>query len=173
MRKDTSDQNGQTKRGRKPKMDAQRFETVRLAVQGGSYTVAALGLIGVSKTAFYRWLALPENTEYRDALRNAEARAEVVAVSSLVKAAAGGDWRAGVEYLQRKHPDRWSKITKLDVADIPNDTLMRLLGIEPATDADRYADSLTVSESYETERDADGSESDRQADALTVDADAR
>ncbi len=87
------------------------------AMRAGCDVEVACRAAGVSRSTYYRWKARGEREhtgEYHDfvqALRAAEAEAEVHAVVVIRKAMYGGDWRASLAFLERRFPDRWSKRT--------------------------------------------------------------
>ena len=74
---------------------------------------AAAKAAGVSRQTVYNWLERGRAARsgklraFADAVDQAEAEAEVTAVACIRTAMEAGDWRAAVEYLKRRHPDRW------------------------------------------------------------------
>jgi hypothetical protein len=86
------------------------------AVKAGNYMEAAARAAGISASTLYRWLERGENEtagiyhDFCDAVRRAEAEAEVHAVAT-VRRAMSEDWRAAVAYLERRHPTRWRRHT--------------------------------------------------------------
>ena len=109
-------------------MNAEKFEEVRLIVAASNYTKVALQFVGVGESTFYRWLEKPENREYRESLRQAGCAGEIGAAGCLTSAART-DWKAAVAYLERRWPERWRKITSIDISSIPDEQLLRLLGM--------------------------------------------
>lgn len=85
------------------------------AVSDGNYLETACKLAGFSKQTVYQWLKRAEQgqepfTLFRDALENAEARAEALAVSRVRRA--GEDprfWAAEMTWLERRYPDRYGR----------------------------------------------------------------
>jgi hypothetical protein len=84
------------------------------ALRAGNYLEAAGPYAGVSRSTVYRWLAQanqegadPRLVEFRDAVRSAEAQAEVHAVGVIRQGIAHGDARIALAYLERRHPQRW------------------------------------------------------------------
>ena len=105
------------------------------ALRAGNYREITAAYAGIAVSTLYHWLergeaeleqratAEAEDTqpqpmsayaELSEAVTRAEAEAEVHAVASLRRAFTD-DWRAAAEYLQRRHPKRWSKTDRLDV----------------------------------------------------------
>lgn len=103
--------------GRPSKLTPERQERIVLAVSAGSYPEVAARANGVDASTFYRWMARgddpverdPRYRVFREAVKEAEARAEVVAIGRIQQAAAGGTWTASAWYLERKYPDRWGR----------------------------------------------------------------
>ena len=80
-------------------------EEIVSALKMGNTRQASFGYVGVAKSSFYRWI--DDNGTFRDAVTRAEASAEVSHVGILAQAAAGGDWRASLEWLKRRKRDEW------------------------------------------------------------------
>jgi len=80
----------------------------------GNYRVVAAEASGVSDRTFLRWMeqgeAEPEGPfgAFVEKVMAAERAAEVYHVQQVHKHALD-DWRASIEFLARKHPDRWAK----------------------------------------------------------------
>lgn len=121
--------------GRKPKMSVEKFEEVRLIVASSNYIKVACAFVGVSQSCFYEWIKKPENSEYLDTLRAAEASGEIGAANCLTNAARH-DWKAAVAYLERRWAARWRKVTTVKFEDIPDDQLLRLLELTKPEDED-------------------------------------
>jgi hypothetical protein len=78
------------------------------ALRAGNHLEVAARYAGISPSTLHRWLseareegADPRLVRLRDAVRKAEADAEVHSVGVLRRAAAQGDWR--------RHPERWRR----------------------------------------------------------------
>jgi transposase len=84
------------------------------AIRAGNYAEAAGRVAGISPSTYYRWLERGEREEqgpyrdFHDAVRKAEAEAEVHAVA-ILRRAMPEDWRAALAYLERRHPQRWRR----------------------------------------------------------------
>ncbi len=83
------------------------------AVRAGNYFTTSAALAGIHEGTLYRWLREGEEDEdskYRQfALDMATAEAEAeISVVSVIRAAASDDYRAGLELLSRRFPERWS-----------------------------------------------------------------
>jgi len=105
---------------RPSKLTAETAERIVQAIRAGNYAEAAVRAAGIAPSTFYRWMdrgAAEEDGPHRDfheAVRRAEAEAEVHAVAT-VRRAMGDDWRAAMAYLERRHPSRWRKHTSTEL----------------------------------------------------------
>jgi len=86
------------------------------ALRAGNYLEVAAPHAGVSRSTLYRWLAQAEQkgadrrlVAFRDAVRKAEAQAEIHAVGVIRREIANGDGRLALAYLERRQPHRWRK----------------------------------------------------------------
>ncbi len=83
------------------------------AVRAGNYFTTSAALAGIHEGTLYRWLRAGEEDEdskYRQfSLDMAQAEAEAeISVVLVVREAASEDYRAGLELLSRRFPERWS-----------------------------------------------------------------
>ena len=83
------------------------------AIEGGNYAPTAAEYAGIGVSTHYDWLKKGETgespyAEYLEAIKKAEAVAEVRNVT-LIQNAAANTWTAAAWYLERKHWDRWGK----------------------------------------------------------------
>jgi len=99
---------------RPTKLTADTQERILKAVRAGNYADAAARACGIAPSTYYRWLARGASEEhgihreFADAVRQAEAEAEVHAVA-ILRRAMSEDWRAALAYLERRHPGRWRR----------------------------------------------------------------
>ena len=99
---------------RPTKLTPETQERIVRAIRAGNYADAACRAAGVGQTTFYRWMQRGEAEaegpfrEFRDAVRQAEAEAEVFAVATVRKAMTES-WQAAIAFLERRHPDRWRR----------------------------------------------------------------
>jgi hypothetical protein len=104
------------------KLDEAVIEHVCDAIRAGAYLETAVAAAGVRLNSFRDWLrtgaAEPDADTLEAALHHAVTRAlaefEVDAVRVL---SSSNDWRAHAHILERRLPDRWGKVDRLDVAD--------------------------------------------------------
>jgi transposase-like protein len=112
--------------GRPTKLTKARRAGIVSMIAAGSYAEVAARANGVGPSTYYAWMKRGEDAEvddtgkpldfdderyveFREAVKEAEAKAEVLAVGRIQQAAAGGTWQASAWYLERKYPDRWGR----------------------------------------------------------------
>jgi len=87
------------------------------AIKNGNYASTAAEAAGIGKSTHYQWIEKGEQglkpyAEYAEAIKRAEAEAEMNAVK-VIQAASRENWTAGAWYLERKFPDKWGRKDKL------------------------------------------------------------
>jgi transposase len=89
------------------------------SLRAGNHPRVAAQVNGVAERTLQEWLqkgrtdgAEPRYRQFVADVEEAEAFAEA---ESLGKWRASDDWRAHMEYLARKHPERWAKRQNVDV----------------------------------------------------------
>jgi hypothetical protein len=107
---------------RKGKLDARMRKELIKHLQDGNYRSVACRMAGISPATLERWLAdaedLKQDSQYWDlyhAVHHAEADAEVRHVRNINRHSLD-DARLSIEFLQRKHPDRWGKIDRKEIS---------------------------------------------------------
>lgn len=105
--------------GRKTKLTPDLIRDAEKLVSAGNYVETVCDYLGIGKTTWYRWLERGEKArkgiyrEFRDAIKKAEARAEIRAVNGILSA--GQDnWQALAWYLERRHHEKWGRKDRLD-----------------------------------------------------------
>jgi hypothetical protein len=99
---------------RPTKLTPEVKERIVKAVRAGNYPEVAAQSAGISKATYYRWMSVGEKAvsgiqrEFYEAVRDAEADAEVEVVARILKAVPE-EWRAGLALLERRHPERWGR----------------------------------------------------------------
>lgn len=73
----------------------------------------AIRYAGVSKGAFYQWIEKGEKgiepyAKLLEDIQDAEQRAEIACLGTMVKAGGSGDWRAAHAFLKMKHPHKYA-----------------------------------------------------------------
>jgi hypothetical protein len=106
-----------TKVGRKSPLSKELIEKAHELIAAGNYAVVACQLLGICQATYYNYLKKGEKDleagvdslelEFLKAIKEAEAEAEARNVA-LIQTAAQGTWQAAAWYLERKHKDRWS-----------------------------------------------------------------
>jgi hypothetical protein len=125
-----------SRRGRPGKLTAARQRRIIDAIRLGARRDEAAAAAGISRRSLQNWLARGEldgeRGRYRDfaeAVRTAEAQAELAALRTIEKAAAGGDWRASSWLLERRFPQRWGRQTRTEVTG-PGGAPVELSGLD-------------------------------------------
>lgn len=105
-----------------PKLTEKMIERIAEAIRRGCYVETAVALAGLSKQSFYRWLKQAESDEatelaqkLSDAVKKAMAEAETRDLAVIDKAAQSGEWTAAAWRLERKHPERWGRQSRVQV----------------------------------------------------------
>ena len=100
--------------GRPTKLTKEVTDKIVQAIRTGNYAEAASRLAGIGPSTYFRWMERGSQEdagiyrEFYEAVRRAEAEAEVHAVA-IVRRAMSDDWRAALAYLERRHPVRWRR----------------------------------------------------------------
>jgi hypothetical protein len=115
----------------KTKLTPQITEEITKRLRVGCYAKMAAAAIGVPERSYYNWLErgqkaeklaetgkkIPETEkifwQFWQSVQQAEAEAEVTIVAMIFDQAKT-DWRAGLEILARKYPERWAKKEYMD-----------------------------------------------------------
>jgi transposase len=106
--------------GRPTKLTPEVREQVVELVRQLNYAETAAGCAGIGKSTYYRWMKRGEDEEsgpyreFKDAVRLAEAEAEMKALA-MVRDAAPRDWRAATWFLERRFPHRWGRRERRDM----------------------------------------------------------
>lgn len=102
------------------KLTQEVHDKIVKAITAGAYAVTAAKSAGVGESTYYRWIELgskpdskPVYREFWEAIKEAEANAEISNVALIRTAAQAGTWQAAAWYLERKHADRWGRTSKL------------------------------------------------------------
>lgn len=117
-RKTCKQHSGDPDVGQKSKLTEAVHNTIVLALASGCYRATAAEHAGIHVATFYRWLETGEadiehgvqspHRELCEAIKKAEADAEVQAVA-LIRKAAPKQWQAAAWLLERKKPDQWGR----------------------------------------------------------------
>lgn len=123
-------------RGRKPKLTPELQEQLANVIAQGNYADTACSYIGLSKTAFYNWLAEGKKpnakkkyVEFVEAIEKARSVAQMRNVQVIQQAAQGKagdpdkgikgiepDWRASAWYLERAFPKEYGRQERVELS---------------------------------------------------------
>jgi hypothetical protein len=103
-------------RGRPTILNEQIADQLVVMLRAGNFVHVACRAAGVSRQAYQVWMRRGLSSKAADApfrelrgrIEQALDEAEVRAVTQIAKAS-GEDWRAAAWYLERAHPERWSR----------------------------------------------------------------
>lgn len=105
--------------GRRTKLTPELIEQAAKLISQGNYAQTVFQMLGIPESTWYGWLQRGRESERRnvysefsEAVKKAEAAAELRAVSGIV-AAGRRNWTAFAWYLERKYPDRWGRRDKI------------------------------------------------------------
>lgn len=116
--------------GRRTKRTPQVEQTILDALRDGCTRTAASEAAGVHRAQFYTWLQTCP--AFRDAVTRAEAEVEVFYTGTLRKAAEE-DWRAAFSWLERRRPNDWSRVDRVEITLRQEaQRLAGQLGLDPA-----------------------------------------
>lgn len=135
--------------GRPSKLTPDVQERLLNAIRAGVTYEVACSHAGIAYSTLRNWIVAaeqgaddPAKLELLDALKKAEADAEVTCIARIREAATGGQWQAAAWLLERRHPERWARRERHDVTstnvnvnweDLTDDELARIAaGEQPA-----------------------------------------
>lgn len=98
--------------GRKSRLTPELAERIANLISTGNFTVVVCGLVGISESTFYRWMARGEKAtrgvyrEFWEQVKKAEAAREAKWVKDI-----DGDpsWQSKAWLLERRYPERWGR----------------------------------------------------------------
>ena len=93
--------------GRLSKRTPEREQRLLTALAAGNTRQAACHYAAISDETFARWQR--SSVEFVDAVKKAEADAEVRHVANIAKAAQDGQWQASAWWLERRRPDAYAR----------------------------------------------------------------
>lgn len=105
---------------RKSKLTPQLQEKIVSLISAGNYIRTACVAVGIDEDTYFRWLKRAKKgekpyTDFAEAIKKAEAAAEVLYLNRIRKAADDGTWVAAAWFLERKYPTRWGRKDELAV----------------------------------------------------------
>jgi transposase len=108
--------------GRPTKLNQETHDRIVNAIRAGNYQDTAAAYAGIDEATFYRWMERGrEETEgiyceFRKAVENAKAAAEVRDVALIDRAAQDGSWQAAAWKLERKFPNKWGRVNRTEIS---------------------------------------------------------
>lgn len=111
---------------RPSKLSAERSTKIVGMISSGAYATVAAQANGIGETTYFRWMTRGRDAQrdeygeltnaddepyvdFFEKVKDAEAKAEVLNIGLIQRAATGGTWQAAAWYLERKYPDRWGR----------------------------------------------------------------
>ena len=100
--------------GRPTKLNDDVRDKIVSLVRAGNYPEVAAQAAGIDRATYYRWMEKGENSDgiysdFRDAIKEAQATAESHAVTIIRKASMDGTWQAAAWFLERSKAERWRR----------------------------------------------------------------
>ncbi len=95
------------KAGRPTKLTPETTEKIVQALTAGNTRQAACGYAGISDQSFLNYLR--SSLEFLEAVKKAEADAEVRHVANIAKASNDGNWTASAWWLERRRYQEWGR----------------------------------------------------------------
>lgn len=122
------------------------IEKLAQQVSSGMYVAVAARNLGLEPSQVYSWLQQAEEPgakkilrDFAAAMHKAESQAELHAVLVVRKSMQSGDWRAAIEYLKRRHPERWG-----DHMDIRHSGEVTIVRKATAAELDAFAGETII-----------------------------
>lgn len=110
--------------GRRLTLTPELQESFVLLLEAGNFVETACEALRVSRRSFYEWMARGERddeideatifAEFRDAVLQAKAKAEITALAVIQAAAKSDNWQAAAWYLERTRPKRFARQTVVE-----------------------------------------------------------
>lgn len=99
----------------KPSLYLEKKDLIIQVIAEGNYQVTAAQVAGVCPQTISEWKIL--HPEFAEAIKAAEAQAEREALS-MVRAHSAANWQAAAWYLERKFPEKFGKVDRLQIDKI-------------------------------------------------------
>lgn len=101
------------KLGRPTKYTPERVELILTYLRQGNTRKTAGRASGISHETFSQWLR--EHPDFSEQVTQAEQEAVAKAVEMVLSAAFKGQWGAAAWWLERRHPQEWGKVDRLEL----------------------------------------------------------
>jgi hypothetical protein len=116
----TAEENAEVIRESSKLFTPERTQAIVTFLRSGSFIETAVAASGVSRSTFFVWMKRGEKAHmgkfrkfYLD-VRKAMADFEIAAVNSIRRAGEESSWQASAWLLERKFPDEWGKIERVE-----------------------------------------------------------
>lgn len=126
---------------RPSKYTPERVARIVEALAGGNTRGAASAAGGIDQATFDRWMH--RFAHFAEAVREAEATAELGYVATIKQAADAGDWRAALAWLERRRHEDWGRRDKVEIVNSVRE-LARQMGASPEEEAAAVAEAERV-----------------------------
>lgn len=97
---------------RPTKYEPTRVKRIVDALSDGNTRRLGCAYGGITEDTFANWLA--RYPDFSDAIKRAEADAEVRHVANIARAAQEGTWTASAWWLERRHPQDWGRKDRVE-----------------------------------------------------------
>jgi len=99
--------------GRPSKYTPERVKRITDALAAGNSRKAAAAYGGISDDALGSWMR--RYADFADAVKSAEAQAEVAHVANIAQASRDGSWQASAWWLERRRHQEWGRVDRLEI----------------------------------------------------------
>ena len=104
--------------GRKSKLTPELQNSICKIIADGNYASTACAAVGLSEKSYYQWLDLAESggiySAFSEAIKEAEAKAKQYLLNLVTVAAAKPQhWPAAMTILERRWPEEWGRIDRI------------------------------------------------------------
>ena len=127
--------------GRISKYTPDRVERIVAALRAGNTRQAACAYGSISDETFATWCR--RYVEFLDAVKKAEADAEVRHVANIAKAATDGTWTASAWWLERRRHEDWGRKDRVNIVHV-----VRQMAEEAGLNEAETAEALAEAERY-------------------------
>lgn len=107
--------------GRPSKFTPEVVDRLLNAIRAGATYEVACDHAGIAYSTLRSWIVAAEESrndqakmDLLEAIKKAEADAEVANIALIRKAASDGQWQAAAWILERRHPERWARRERTD-----------------------------------------------------------
>jgi len=107
--------------GRRTRLTNKTRDTILKGIRLGLTHERAAQLAGITARTFYTWKSKGEKgtapiyIQFLQALKKAEVEGEAANIQVIVKAGQEGTWQAAAWLLERRHPERWARVQKIEI----------------------------------------------------------